>query len=448
MQTENFDGTISKEKRVVASFSVSQNGNNSHNIKNELKTISGTQKKRFPMKIETLRGYKLVQKARLLQANNLYPFFRSIADSEGTVVNVDGIDQIMIGSNNYLGLTHHPHVIESAKAAIDKYGTGCTGSRFLNGNLTIHEELEERLAKYLGHEAALCFSTGMQTNLGAISAICGPKDCLIYDSENHASLIDASRLALGATFKFKHGNLESLEEVLAENMNRFNNCFVVVDGVFSMTGQIANLPRITELCEKYGAYLYVDDAHGIGVMGDKGRGTMDHFGVTDKVALNMGTFSKSFASIGGVVSGSKELIEYVKLNARSFMFSASMAPSAVATVTACLDVIEQDDSLHQRLWDNVSMIRNGFKEIGFYTYDSETPIIPIFIGDEMKALAVTNFLKENGVFATPVLPPAVPKGEALIRTSYMASHSSAELTKVIEVMALAKKEFDIPASFQ
>lgn len=399
------------------------------------------------MNTESLFGYRMVKKANLLRANNLYPFFRSIGDSEGTVVQVDGQDQIMIGSNNYLGLTHHPHVIESAIKAIEKYGTGCTGSRFLNGNLTIHEELEERLAKYIGHEKALVFSTGMQTNLGSLSAVCGPKDCMLFDSENHASLIDASRLALGPTFKYKHNNMESLEELLASNVNRFKNVWIVTDGVFSMTGELAKLPEVVELAEKYGAHVYNDDAHGIGVMGSQGRGTLTHFDIVDRVELNMGTFSKSFASIGGVISGSADMIDYIKHTARSFMFSASMAPSAVATVTACLDVIESDLTLHDRLWANVDMMRKGFKEIGFFTYNSQTPIIPIFIGDEMKALSVTNFLKENGVFATPVLPPAVPQGEALIRTSYMASHSVEELTKVLEVMEKAKKEFDIPATF-
>lgn len=399
------------------------------------------------MNTESLFGYRMVKKANLLRANNLYPFFRSIGDSEGTVVQVDGKDQIMIGSNNYLGLTHHPHVIESAIKAIEKYGTGCTGSRFLNGNLSIHEELEERLAKYIGHEKALVFSTGMQTNLGSLAAVCGPKDCMLFDSENHASLIDASRLALGPTFKYKHNNMESLEQVLAENVNRFKNVWIVTDGVFSMTGELAKLPEVVELAEKYGAHVYNDDAHGIGVMGSQGRGTLTHFDLVDRVELNMGTFSKSFASIGGVISGSADMIDYIKHTARSFMFSASMAPSAVATVTACLDVIESDMTLHDRLWANVDMMRRGFKEIGFYTYNSQTPIIPIFIGDEMKALSVTNFLKENGVFATPVLPPAVPQGEALIRTSYMASHSTEELTKVLEVMEKAKKEFDIPATF-
>ena len=399
------------------------------------------------MDITNFRGSKMMDRVNYMRSKDIYPFFRSIENSEGTVVQVNGQDQIMIGSNNYLGLTHHPHVVEESKKAIDRYGTGCTGSRFLNGNLTIHEELEEKLAKYLGHEAAICFSTGMQTNLGAISAVCGPRDCLIFDGENHASLIDASRLALGATFKYRHNDMESLEKVLAENMGRFQNMWIVADGVFSMTGDIMNLPEVNTLAKKYGAHIYVDDAHGIGVMGDRGRGTMDHFGLTDEVQLNMGTFSKSFASIGGVLSGGKELIDYVKHNARSFMFSASMAPSAVATVSACLDVIMSDEPIHERLWENVKFMREGFAEIGFYTYNSQTPIIPIFIGDETKALTVTNYLKDRGVFATPVLPPAVPKGEALIRTSYMATHTKKELTTVLEVLADAKKKFSIPGSF-
>lgn len=389
---------------------------------------------------------RLMDKANMLKSKDLYPFFRQIGDSEGTVVKIDGRDQIMIGSNNYLGLTHHPHVKEAAIKAIEKYGTGCTGSRFLNGNLTIHEELEEKLATYLGHEKALIFSTGMQTNLGALSAICGPRDCMLFDSENHASIIDASRLAMGTTFKYRHNDMESLEEQLEANIDRFQKVIIVADGVFSMTGDIANLPEMVRLAEKYGAYIYVDDAHGIGVMGEKGAGTMNHFGVTDKVHLNMGTFSKSFASIGGVLSGDAETINYVKHLARSFMFSASMAPSAVATVSACIDVINEDDTLHENLWDNVQFMRNGFQEIGFYTYNSQTPIIPIFIGDDVKSMLVTKFLSDHGVFATPVVPPAVPKGEALIRTSYMATHSKSELTKVLEVFAKAKKEFDLPST--
>jgi 8-amino-7-oxononanoate synthase len=388
--------------------------------------------------------HRILDTANMLKENNLYPFFRAIEASDGTTITHDGIDMVMIGSNNYLGLTHHPYVQEAAIKAIEKFGTGCTGSRFLNGNLTIHEELEEKLARYLGHEAAIVFSTGMQTNLGALAALCGPKDCMLFDSENHASMIDASRLALGPTFKWKHNDMESLEEVLASNINRFNRVTIVADGVFSMTGDVLKLPEVVALAEKYGAHIYLDDAHGIGVMGDRGRGTMNHFGVTDKINYNMGTFSKSFASIGGVISGSSEAMDYVRHTARSFMFSASMAPASVATVSACIDLCEKDNSIHEALWDNVDFIQKGFKELGFYTYNSETPIVPVFIGDDLKAMQVTQFLKENGVFATPVISPAVPKGEALIRTSYMASHKREHLEKVLDVFEKAKKALDIP----
>lgn len=394
--------------------------------------------------MESFKNHRILDKANLLKKMNLYPFFRAIQQSEGPHVTINNVEQIMIGSNNYLGLTHHPEVVEAAKKAIERFGTGCTGSRFLNGNLTIHEELEEKLAKYLGHEAAIVFSTGMQTNLGALSAICGPKDCMLFDSENHASIIDASRLALGTTFKFKHNDMESLEEQLESSVARFNRVTIVADGVFSMTGDILNLPKVVELAKKYGAHVYVDDAHGIGVMGDRGRGTMNYFGLEKDVTLNMGTFSKSFASIGGVLSGSKDAIDYVKHTARSFMFSASMPPSAVATVSACIDVILKDDTIHERLWDNVAFIRKGFAELGFYTYNSKTPIIPVFIGDDVKAMQVTNYLQEKGIFATPVITPAVPKGEALIRTSYMATHTKEDLQKVLDIFAQAKKDLDIP----
>jgi 8-amino-7-oxononanoate synthase len=389
---------------------------------------------------------KIIERANLLRNNDLYFFFRAIEETEASTVTVKGQKHIMIGSNNYLGLTHHPRVQEAAIKAIEKYGTGCTGSRFLNGNLNIHEELDEKLATYLGHEKAIVFSTGMQANLGALSALCGPKDLMLFDSENHASIIDASRLSLGTTFKYKHNDMASLEELLESNMSRFNRVIIVADGVFSMTGDVLRLPEVVKLAKKYGAYVYVDDAHGLGVMGPQGRGTMSHFELTKDVDINMGTFSKSFASIGGVISGSKDIIDYIRHTARSFMFSASMPPSAVATVSACIDVISADDTILENLWSNVAMMREGFKELGFYTYGSKTPIIPIFVGDDFKALKMTKFLESKGVFCTPVLPPAVPKGEALIRTSYMASHKKEDLARVLEVFAEAKKVFDIPSS--
>ena len=390
---------------------------------------------------------KIIQKVNFMRDRKLYPFFRAIEESQATCVQVDGKDQIMIGSNNYLGLTHHPYVKEMAIKAIEKFGTGCTGSRLLNGNLLIHEELEDKLAKYIGHEKALLFSTGMQSNLGAISCLAGPRDCLIFDSENHASLIDASRLTFGTTFKYKHNNMDSLEDQLKSNKGRFKKMIVVMDGIFSMTGDIANLPEIVTLAKKYDAMVYVDDAHGIGVLGPKGEGTAAHFNLTKDVHVNMGTFSKSFSSIGGFISGPAEIIEFLRHSARSFIFSASMPPSAVATVSACIDIVQQDNDLFEKLWENVRFIREGFKEIGLYTYNSQTPIIPIFVGDDFKALEVTKFCADHGIFTTPVLPPAVPQGEALLRTSYMASHSKEELTKVLEVMSLAKKKFDLPSEF-
>jgi len=396
------------------------------------------------MRQETFSDSKIVATANFLKSKNLYHFMRAIESSEGNNVEINGVNQIMIGSNNYLGLTHHPHVIEMAKKAIDKYGTGCTGSRFLNGNLIIHEELEERLARYLGHESVVCFATGMQANLGGLSALCGPKDLMLFDAENHASLIDASRLAFGTTFKYKHNDMENLQEVLEANVSRFQKTIIVADGVFSMTGDIMNLPRTVELAKEYGALVYVDDAHGLGVLGPQGRGTVQHFGLTDRVEFTMGTFSKSFASLGGLVSGPRVAMDHVRHCARSFMFSAAMAPSSVATVAGCLDVIESDVGLFDRLWNNVEFMRKGFQEMNVYTYNSKTPIIPIFIGDDLKAMQITQFLQEQGVFATPVISPAVPKGEALIRTSYMASHNRADLTKVLEIFALAKSMFQIP----
>lgn len=389
---------------------------------------------------------KILKKASMLKSKNLYPFFRSIEETKASSVTIAGRKKIMIGSNNYLGLTHHPKVVEASIKAIKKYGTGCTGSRFLNGNLSIHEELEEKLADYLGHEKALIFGTGMQTNLGALSSVCGPRDCMLFDAENHASLIDASRLALGVTFKYKHNDMNSLEELLKYNTARFNQVIIVSDGVFSMTGEILKLNKIIILAKKYGALVYVDDAHGLGVLGDKGAGTMNHFGLTKEVDLNMGTFSKSFASIGGVVSGDHDIIDYIKHTARSFMFSASMPPSAVACVSTCIDVINEETDLHERLWNNVHFMKKGFEQIGFYTYSSSTPIISIFVGDDIKVMQLTMFLEDQGIFATPVITPAVPKNEALLRTSYMATHTLEDLKKVLEVFEIAKVKFQIPGA--
>jgi 8-amino-7-oxononanoate synthase len=385
------------------------------------------------------------KKVALLKQLDLYPFFRAIEESDGTQVVIKGQKQIMIGSNNYLGLTHHPEVIEAAQKAIGKYGTGCTGSRFLNGSFLIHEELEEKLARYLGKDNAIVFSTGMQTNLGALSSICGKDDCLILDSENHASIIDAAKLSYGITYKFKHGIMSSLERVLIATKDKYKVRTIVTDGIFSMNGDIAPLSEIINLAKKYHAYVYVDDAHGLGVLGRRGRGTANHFGVENDVDFIMGTFSKSFASIGGVLAGSRETMDHVRHVARSFIFSASMPPSAVATVLKCLELTDKSDEIHDLLWRNVAFMRDGFNDIGFYYYNSKTPILPIFVGDDIKAMKITKYLNDNGIFATPVIAPAVGKGEALIRTSYMASHKISELEYVLEVLKRAKTLFDIPS---
>lgn len=397
------------------------------------------------MNFESFINSKILTKVRQMREANLYPFFRAIEASDASTVTVNGKRQVMIGSNNYLGLTHHPYVKEAAIMAIEKYGTGCTGSRFLNGNLTIHEELEDKLAKYIGHEKVIVFSTGMQANLGAVSACIGMKDCFISDAENHASIIDAQRLSRAPNFKYKHNNMADLEEQLASNVHRFEKTMIIADGVFSMTGDIMNLPEVVRLAKKYDVMVYVDDAHGLGVLGPQGRGTMAHFGLAKDVHLNMGTFSKSFASIGGFISGSADLMDYVKHTARSFMFSASMPPAAVATVSACLDVVQRDETVLKNLWDNVRFMQEGFNQIGFYTFNSQTPIIPIFIGDELKAMQVTQYLQDHGIFATPVITPAVGPEETLIRTSYMASHNRNDLAYVLEIFEKAKKTFDIPS---
>ena len=385
-----------------------------------------------------------MRKVQQLKGLDLYPFFRNIEDSEATNVSVNGKKMVMIGSNNYLGLTHHPHVKEMAIKAIEKYGTGCTGSRFLNGNLDIHEQLEDRLAKFVGMDAALVFSTGMQVNLGVIPAIAQARDCMINDAENHASIIDGNRLSLADNFKYRHNDMDNLKEYLEMNKDRYKKSVIIADGVFSMTGRLANIPEISKLAREYNALTYIDDAHGIGVMGENGRGTLNHFNETENIDLMMGTFSKSFASTGGFVAGRKDLIDYIKHAARSFMFSASTSPSSIGTVMGCLDLIENDSSIHDKLWANVEFMRKGFKEIGLYTYDSTTPIIPVLIGGDIKAFEVTKYLAEQGLFATPVISPAVPKGEALIRTSYMPTHTSSDLEFVLEIFAKAAEKFSLP----
>jgi len=381
--------------------------------------------------------------AKRAQAAGLYCFFRPIEETSGGSVVVSGRKRIMIGSNNYLGLTHHPKVMEASKAAIDRFGTGFTGSRFLNGNCVLHEELETKLAKFVGKEAALVFATGFLSNQGALASLVGRKDVIYSDSENHASIIEGQRSSLGDTLKFRHNDCRDLERVLRETRDRYEGALIVADGVFSMSGDILDLPGILALGKKYNCRVYVDDAHSLGVLGPKGQGTEWHFGMPGQADLVMGTFSKSFASVGGFVAGEKDVIEYIKHKARHFMFTAAMPPSAVAAVLASLQVMESEPEHLANLHLNAKFMRDGLNEMGYQTLGSVTPIIPLLIGDDVTALQFTKRLYEEGIFATPVLKPAVPDGCALIRTSYMASHTRKDLQFVLDVLEKLGKEFGI-----
>lgn len=368
--------------------------------------------------------------AKELQMAGIYPFFRIIESAQDPEVVMNGKKMIMIGSNNYLGLTNHPKVKEAAIEAIKKYGTGCAGSRFLNGTLDIHVKLEEKLARFMRKDAALVFSTGFQVNLGVISSLVGKDDVVIIDKMDHASIIDGCRLSFGEVKRFKHNDLIDLERVLSENNGRGK--LVIVDGVFSMEGDIIDLPGVLKIVNKYGARLMVDDAHGIGVLGKTGRGTAEHFGLEKDVDLIMGTYSKSLASIGGFVAGDADVIHYIKHYARSLIFSASPPPASIASVSAALDIIENEPERIERLWRNTHKMLKGFKELGFETGPSETPIIPIVVGEDEVAFKFVMMLQEEGIFANVAVSPAVPPGKALIRTSYMATHTDEHLDRVLE----------------
>jgi 8-amino-7-oxononanoate synthase len=338
----------------------------------------------------------------------------------------------MIGSNNYLGLTTHPKVVKAAVEAAKRYGTSCTGSRFMNGTLSLHLELERRLAAFTGKEAALVFSTGFQTNLGTISAIVGRGDVVVTDKEDHASIVDGCRLSYGEMLRFKHSDLADLERVLTK-IGDDKGRIVIVDGVYSMGGDIAPLPELVEICARYGARLLVDDAHSMGVLAG-GRGTSAHFGLTDKIDLITGTFSKSFASIGGFVAGDDQVIHYIQHFARSLIFSASLPASNVAAVLAALDIIENEPDYVQRVWDNAAYMKKGLSELGYDIGNSETPIIPIFVHDEGLTIMFWKALFDAGLYTNCVLPPAVPPNMSLLRTSYMATHTREQLDRALEIL--------------
>lgn len=380
-------------------------------------------------------NYETVKQAK---ASGTYPYFIPLDRNEGTEVVYQDRRIIMCGSNNYLGLTTHPKVREAAIEAIKKYGTSCTGSRFLNGNMSIIEELEEKLAKWVGKEATLVFSTGMQVNLGTISSIVGKRDIVILDKEDHASIVDGAFLSGGKIERFRHNDIPHLERVL-QSLPEEPGKLLIVDGLFSMEGDIAKLPEIIPLCKKYNIRLMVDDAHAMGVLGG-GRGTGAHFGMTDDVDLIMSTFSKSFASIGGFIAGAADIIEYIQHHARSLIFSASIPPANTATVLAALEVMHDEPELVEQLTKNAEFMRAGFSRLGFDTGQSESPIIPIIIGDDALTFKVWRELFDNGVFVNPVISPATAPGRQLLRTSYMATHTEPQLVKVLEVFEKVGRE--------
>jgi 8-amino-7-oxononanoate synthase len=376
-----------------------------------------------------------------LRKADLYDYFRVIESAQENTVKYQGRDVIMLGSNNYLGLTNHPRVKEAAQNAIAKYGTGTAGSRFLNGTLDIHVELEEKLAALVNKEKALIFSTGFMVNQGVLSSLVGRKETIIIDRTDHASILDGARLSFGDVRKFRHNDMENLELVLKSEKD--TNKLVVVDGVFSMEGDIAKLPEIVALCQKYDALLMVDDAHGVGVLGDHGRGTCNHFGLTDDTALIMGTFSKSLASVGGFVAGDADTIDFIKHQARALMFSASMPPASVASVSAAVDVMLEETWRHEALWKNNDLMRERLQAAGFDTGPSETPIIPVVIGDSMTTARVCRRLIDEGMFVNPVVSPAVEEGNALIRLSLMATHTEDEIHQAMDIMDRVGREMGI-----
>ena len=388
---------------------------------------------------QKMKAYDRPQK---VAAAGLYPFFRVIESEQDTEVTINGEQVLMFGSNSYLGLTTHPALKEASKSAIDKYGSGCAGSRFLNGTLDLHIELEEKLAKFVGKESALVFSTGFQVNLGVISSIPGRHDYIIMDDLDHACIIDGTRLSFAKSLKYRHNDMASLEKVL-QKCKEDSIKLIAVDGVFSMEGDLANLPEIVKLAKKYKANIFVDDAHGIGVMGKLGAGTADHFGLTNDVDMIMGTFSKSLASIGGFVAADTDTINYLKHNARSLIFSASIAPANAASVIAAIDLIQQEPERIEKLWINTYYAMDRLNAAGFDIGHTVTPIIPIYIRDNAKTFMLTKMLLEQGIFVNPIVTPAVSNESSLIRYSLMATHSIDQIDESIDKITAIAKKLDI-----
>ncbi len=386
----------------------------------------------------SLRG----QEYAAVRDAGVYPYFIPIQSSADTEVIIDGEKKVMIGSNNYLGLTHHPKVLEAAEIAARKYGSGCTGSRFLNGTLDIHIALEEALAKFVRKDAALVFSTGFQVNLSSIDALVRRRDLVFIDELSHASVRDGCRIAPGKMIRFRHNNVDDLCQRL-ENADAEKGKLIIVEGIYSMEGDIAKLPSFAKAAQKYQCRLMVDDAHAVGVLGATGAGTAEHFGIEDDVDLIMGTFSKSFACIGGFIAGEAAVIDYLKHEARSLLFSASMPPSAVATVHAALEIIKSEPERREQLWKNARKMHEGLKSLGYNIGRSESPVVPVIVGEDMKTCIFWKHMLDEGVFTNPVVSPGVPPGSARLRTSYMASHTDNQLDFVLEKFAQVGKALGI-----
>lgn len=381
--------------------------------------------------------------AALVKEQGIYPYFRVIECGQDTEVILNGKRVLMFGSNSYMGLTNHPKIIEAAKKATDKYGTGVAGSRFLNGTLDIHVELEKKLAAFVNKESALLYSTGYQVNLGVLSCLTGRNDYLILDEYDHASIIDGTRLSFSKVIKYRHNDMNDLRQKLS-HLPEESIKLIVADGIFSMEGDIVNLPEIVELADRYGANIMVDDAHSIGVIGEAGSGTASHFGLTDKVDLIGGTFSKSLASLGGFVAGDEMIIDYMKHKARSLIFSASMTPASAASVIAALDIIQSEPERIEQLWANTRYAKQLLNEEGFEMGPTESPIIPVYVRDNHKTFVLTKMLQEDGIFVNPVVSPAVPSDASLIRLSLMATHTFSQIEEAVEKLAKAAAYLEVP----
>ena len=400
------------------------------------------------MDTETLHAQALLDKCRSftkaedLRAVGLYPYFRPISESEDTVVVIDGKPRIMLGSNNYLGLTHHPKVLEAAQKALVKYGAGCTGSRFLNGTLDLHLPLEDSLARFLKKEAAMVFSTGYGANLGLVSGLVGRGETVFLDKLDHACIVDGARLSYGETQRFNHGDYKALARLL-EKHGTSAGSMVIVDGVYSMEGTIADIPELVRLKQKYGAVLAVDDAHALGVIGANGEGTGAHFGMQDDVDIVAGTFSKSLASVGGFVASTANTIDYLKHHSRPFIFTASLPPANTAGVLAALEVLQQEPERRDHLWSITRRLQDGLRSLGYDIGETKTPIVPVLIGEMDKTFIFWRKLFDAGVFTNPVVAPAVPPSQCRLRTSLIATHTHAQIDQALDAFATIGKELGV-----